>query len=126
MIKSIISRGAEQQQHPSKGNQVLRQLVAGWDHEQLAAALQSCVEWNTNSRLCHAAHALLHAILLQHPLEVGGAVSSWEVQLLCERHISSLKVAHGQGQAGLQRAYSGPMGMHDGRLVGVKLETQRP
>lgn len=38
--------------------------------EQLKAALEYIREWNTNSRLCHAAQALLAAILRRHSPQV--------------------------------------------------------
>jgi Utp13 specific WD40 associated domain len=41
--------------------------------EQLRAALEYVREWNTNSRLCHAAQALLAAILRRHPPQVSAA-----------------------------------------------------
>lgn len=49
---------------------LLRGLVKAWDAAQLATALAAAAKWNTNGRHCHAAHALLKAIFLEHPLEV--------------------------------------------------------
>jgi len=44
--------------------------VAGFSAEQLKAALEYCRDWNTNSRTCHVAQAMLQAILVRHPPRV--------------------------------------------------------
>ena len=44
--------------------------MAGWDSEQLKAALEYAREWNTNTRICHAAQAILAAIFTRHPPQV--------------------------------------------------------
>ncbi|KAK9809563.1 hypothetical protein WJX73_002217 [Symbiochloris irregularis] len=48
---------------------LLRGLAGAWDVNQLATALAAAAKWNTNGRHCHAAHALLRAIFLEHPLD---------------------------------------------------------
>ena len=53
--------------------------------EQLRAALEYVREWNTNSRLCHAAQALLAAILRRHPPQVSAA---------CQRCVASASCPH--------------------------------
>ena len=68
-LLSVITAAAERGVQACAA--LLGNLVADWDATQLASALKSIAQWNTNSRHCHAAHALLHAILLRHPLEVG-------------------------------------------------------
>ena len=55
---------------PERCATVLRELVAGWEVTQLGTALKCIAQWNTNSRHCHSAHALLRAIMLQHSIEV--------------------------------------------------------
>lgn len=64
VITTAVDRG------PGQCSSILQQLVGGWTPEQLALALKLIAQWNTNARHCHAAHALLHAILLRHPIEV--------------------------------------------------------
>ncbi len=49
---------------------LLLDLVAGFSAEQLKAALEYCRDWNTNSRTCHVAQAMLQAILVRHPPRV--------------------------------------------------------
>ncbi|GFR44171.1 hypothetical protein Agub_g5344, partial [Astrephomene gubernaculifera] len=44
-------------------------LVSQMSHEDIRTALEYCREWNTHARHCHAAQALLGAVLRVHPPE---------------------------------------------------------
>eukprot|EP00884_Botryococcus_braunii_P002585 jgi/Botrbrau1/12327/Bobra.4_3s0001.1 len=52
---------------PEAAQPVLASLAAGLEPAQLKQCLEYIREWNTNSRHCHAAQALLQAIFLQRP-----------------------------------------------------------
>ena len=45
-------------------------LVSPLGPEDLRIVLEYTREWNTNARHCHAAQALLQAVLLIHPRKV--------------------------------------------------------
>ena len=55
---------------PAKAHHILAALVKGLDQEQLKLSLEYIRDWNTNSRHCSAAQAMLQAILVQHQPEV--------------------------------------------------------
>lgn len=54
-----------------------RGATGGWGPLQLRAALEYCREWNTNSRVCHGAQALLAAILRRHSPQVPPRRLAW-------------------------------------------------
>ena len=60
VVRAARERGREQ------GVRTLGTLVADFSEAQLKTALEYARDWNTNSRNCHEAHALLQAILLQY------------------------------------------------------------
>lgn len=55
---------------PAQAHLILAALVKQLDQEQLRLSLEYIRDWNTNSRHCSAAQAMLQAILVQHPPEV--------------------------------------------------------
>lgn len=67
-LLAVVNRAAEQ--GTDKSGAILNSLAAGFDDEQLKSSLEYAREWNTNSRHCHAAQALLQAILAQHSPQV--------------------------------------------------------
>ena len=67
-LLSVVNKA--QEKGPAACQQILAQLVAGFDVDSLRMSLEYAREWNTNARHCHAAQALLQATLLQHPPEV--------------------------------------------------------
>ena len=48
----------------SAGVEPLGRLVRGFSQGQVATALQFICDWNATARHCHAAQALLHALLV--------------------------------------------------------------
>ena len=67
-LLSVVNKA--QEKGPAACQKILAQLVADFDVDSLKMSLEYAREWNTNSRHCHAAQALLQATLLQHPPEV--------------------------------------------------------
>ncbi len=49
--------------------ELLAGLVGAMSDEDVRTALEYCRDWNTNARHCHAAHALLGALLRAHAPE---------------------------------------------------------
>lgn len=64
VIEAVRSR------EPDAAAPVLASLAAGLEPARLKQCLEYAREWNTNSRHCHAAQALLRAIFLQHAPQV--------------------------------------------------------
>ena len=61
---------------PAKAQLILASLVQQFDQDQLKLCLEYLRDWNTNSRHCSAAQAMLQAVLVQHQPEVGVSCSS--------------------------------------------------
>ena len=55
---------------PSKAHHILTKLVAELSEEELKLCLEYMRDWNTNSRHCSMAQAMLQAVLVQHPPQV--------------------------------------------------------
>ena len=64
MVESALSQGADSAQT------ILGALVRGLSPEKLKQCLEYVRDWNTNSRRCHAAQALLQAVITEHTVEV--------------------------------------------------------
>ena len=71
-----MTQGAESAQA------ILGGLVRDLSPDQLKQCLEFARDWNTNSRRCHAAQAMLQAIISQHTPEVGSLESL--VPLTCQ------------------------------------------
>jgi len=69
VVESALAQGAESAQA------ILGGLVRNLSPEKLKQCLEFARDWNTNSRRCHAAQAILQAIITEHTPEVGHAVS---------------------------------------------------
>lgn len=54
----------------SSGQAALARLVAGFSMAEKALAFEYMRDWNTSMRHCHAAQALLHAVLTSHSPQV--------------------------------------------------------
>lgn len=63
-LLAVISKASAQ---GARAGELLRALAAHMSPEDLKAALEYIREWNTNARNCNAAHAMLRALLQQHP-----------------------------------------------------------
>lgn len=55
---------------PTKAHHILTQLVGQRSDEELKLCLEYLRDWNTNSRHCAVAQAMLQAILVKHPPQV--------------------------------------------------------
>ncbi len=64
VVESAMTQGAESAQA------ILGGLVRDLSPDQLKQCLEFARDWNTNSRRCHAAQALLQAIISEHTPEV--------------------------------------------------------
>lgn len=64
VVESAMTQGAKSAQA------VLGCLVRDLSPEKLKQCLEFARDWNTNSRRCHAAQALLQAIISEHTPEV--------------------------------------------------------
>ena len=64
MVESAMTQGAESSQA------ILGGLVKDLSPEKLKQCLEFARDWNTNSRRCHAAQAMLQAIISEHTPEV--------------------------------------------------------
>ena len=73
---------------------LLLDLVSGFSGEQLKAALEYCRDWNTNSRTCHVAQAVLQAILLRHAPRVRPRPILPQLQRACRAAIAAAEHAH--------------------------------
>ena len=58
-------------QQDGKDGGLLHSLVAGFTADDIKYALQTLRDWNTQARSAGHAQSLLHALILQHPPEVG-------------------------------------------------------
>ena len=64
VVESALSLGADSAQT------ILGGLVRGLSPERLKQCLEYARDWNTTSRRCHAAQALLQAVIKEHTVEV--------------------------------------------------------
>lgn len=55
---------------PAKAHHILTKLVGGLSEEELKLCLEYIRDWNTNSRHCAVAQAMLQAILVKHRPQV--------------------------------------------------------
>ncbi|CAK0748051.1 hypothetical protein CVIRNUC_001810 [Coccomyxa viridis] len=89
VVDSALSQGAESAQA------ILGSLVRDLSPEKLKQCLEFARDWNTNSRRCHAAQAMLQAIILEHPPQklraipgVGAVVDA--LSAYTERHLARM------------------------------------
>ena len=59
---------------PAKAHHILTKLVGQLSEEELKLCLEYIRDWNTNSRHCAVAQAMLQAILVKHQPQVHGAL----------------------------------------------------
>jgi U3 small nucleolar RNA-associated protein 13 len=64
VVELALSQGADSAQT------ILGGVVRGLSPEKLKQCLEYARDWNTNSRRCHAAQALLQAVITEHTVEV--------------------------------------------------------
>lgn len=57
---------------PTKAHHILTHLVGQLSEEELKLCLEYLRDWNTNSRHCAVAQAMLQAILVKHRPQVRG------------------------------------------------------
>lgn len=57
---------------PAKAHHILTHLVGQRSEEEVKLCLEYIRDWNTNSRHCAVAQAMLQAILVKHPPQVRG------------------------------------------------------
>ncbi len=82
VVESALSQGADSAQA------ILGALVRGLSPEQLKQCLEYARDWNTNSRRCHAAQALLQAVITEHTAEVlHGHVSHCLLGAICSTYV---------------------------------------
>ena len=55
---------------PAKAHHILTKLVSGLSEDELKLCLEYIREWNTNSRHCAVAQAMLQAMLVKHQPQV--------------------------------------------------------
>lgn len=55
---------------PAKAHHILTKLVGGLSEDELKLCLEYIREWNTNSRHCAVAQAMLQAMLVKHQPQV--------------------------------------------------------
>lgn len=60
---------------PAKAHHILTHLVGQRSEEEVKLCLEYIRDWNTNSRHCAVAQAMLQAILVKHPPQVRGVPS---------------------------------------------------
>ena len=67
-LLAVVSKACEQ--GPAKAQHILGKLVGQVSQEELKLCVEYIRDWNTNSRHCSVAQAVLQAILVTHPPQV--------------------------------------------------------
>ena len=69
-LLAVVNKACEA--GPAKAHQILANLVGNLSEEELKLCLEYIRDWNTNSRHCSVAQAMLQAILVKHQPQVQG------------------------------------------------------
>ena len=67
-LLNVVKRAIEGSDDAT-ANSILHDVARSLDANQIKKSLEYCREWNTHSKNCSSAQALLHAILAEHPQE---------------------------------------------------------
>ena len=67
-LLAVVSKACEA--GPTKAQDILTQLVGELTQEELKLCVEYIRDWNTNSRHCNVAQAMLQAVLIRHPPQV--------------------------------------------------------
>ena len=80
-LLAVVNKACEA--GPAKAHHILTKLVGELSEEELKLCLEYIRDWNTNSRHCSVAQAMLQAILVKHRPQVKG----YAVQLDSLQHL---------------------------------------
>lgn len=80
-LLAVVNKACEA--GPAKAHHILINLVGNLSSEELKLCLEYIRDWNTNSRHCSVAQAMLQAILVKHQPQVKGCA----VQLNSLEHL---------------------------------------
>jgi len=86
-LLAVVNKACEA--GPAKAHHILTNLVGNLSEEELKLCLEYIRDWNTNSRHCSVAQAMLQAILVKHQPQVTGCA----VQLNSLQHLMQPWVA---------------------------------
>lgn len=67
---------------PAKAHHILTKLVGTLSEDELKLCLEYIRDWNTNSRHCAVAQAMLQAILVKHQPQVSCVTWSFDYKLI--------------------------------------------
>lgn len=78
-LLAVVNKACEA--GPAKAHHILTNLVGNLSEEELKLCLEYIRDWNTNSRHCSVAQAMLQAILVKHQPQVTGCAVQLNIAL---------------------------------------------